>query len=263
MALSPQTPNGAPKPAGRTPDRSDEVFMREVDDALRQDQFSDFMSRYGLWLLLLVVAALVAFGGYIYYRHLETAKSGLRGEELTVALDAARNGNLDGATKAAEPLLSAEQDGYRAAASALDAAILLEQKKPQDAAKAYAKLAADPGAPQPFRDLALVRQTAAEYDDLKPAGVVARLKPLAVPGNPWFGSAGEMVAIAYMRMGKPDLAGPLFLQLAEEDDVPQTIRSRARQLAGTMGVDAVGDPNEAQGVTPGLRTAPQAGAGRP
>ena len=36
---------------------------------------------------------------------------------------------------------------------------------------------------QPFRDLALIRQTTAEFDTLKPQVVVDRLRPLAVPGN--------------------------------------------------------------------------------
>ena len=69
--------------------------------------------------------------------------------------------------------------------------------------------------------------------------MIDRLKPLAVPGNPWFGSAGEMVAISYLNMGKSDLAGPLFAQLAKDDNVPPTIRSRALQMAGVEGIDAV------------------------
>ena len=103
----------------------------------------------------------------------------------------------------------------------------------------YKKIAADADLPQPFRDLALIRQTVAEFDTLKPQQVVDRLKPLAVPGNPWFGSAGEMVAISYLNMNKSDLAGPLFAQLAKDEGVPPTIRSRALQMAGVQGIDAV------------------------
>src|SRR3546814_18615749 len=77
---------------------------------------------------------------------------------------------------------------------------------------------------------------------LQPQQVVDRLKPLAVEGAPWFGSAGELVAIAYMKMRKPDLAGPLFAAMAKDKDVPQSIRSRARQMAGLLGVDAVETP---------------------
>jgi len=62
-----------------------------------------------------------------------------------------------------------------------------------------------------------------------------------VPGNPWFGSAGELVAMAYLRQNKPDLAGPLFAALAKDKTVPDSIRQRARQMAGALGVDAVDD----------------------
>ena len=74
--------------------------------------------------------------------------------------------------------------------------------------------------------------------------MVDRLKPLAVEGAPWFGSAGELVAVAYMKMGKNDLAGPMFAAMAKDDKVPQSIRSRARQMAGVMGIDAVEIPAE-------------------
>lgn len=262
MALRPQSAGGNGKQENKGDER-DNVFMREVDDALRQDQMTEFLTRYGRWVLLVLVIALIGFAGWIYYNHRQSVEADQRGEEFVQALDAARGGNLDGAKNALKPLAESGQPGYRAAAQAMQAAILLEQDNPNGAVAAYAKLAADESAPQPFRDLALVRQTAAEYDTLAPAKVVERLKALAVPGNPWFGSAGEMVAIAHMRMDKPELAGPLFLQLAEEESVPDTIRSRARQMAGLMGVDAVDDPNEAQGVAQpsGVRI-PQ-GTGRP
>lgn len=74
---------------------------------------------------------------------------------------------------------------------------------------------------------------------MKPQDIIDRLKPLAIPGNPWFGSAGEMVALSYLNMNKSDLAGPLFAQLAKDESVPPTIRSRALQMAGIQGIDAV------------------------
>src|SRR3546814_17020434 len=70
----------------------------------------------------------------------------------------------------------------------------------------YKAIAADTRLAPPFRDLALIRQTALEFDTLQPQEVVDRLKPLATEGNPWFGSAGEMVAIAYMTLRKPALS---------------------------------------------------------
>jgi hypothetical protein len=48
-----------------------------------------------------------------------------------------------------------------------------------------------------------------------------------------------MVAIAYLNMGKNDLAGPLFAQLAKDESVPASIQNRALQMAGGQGIDAV------------------------
>ena len=66
----------------------------------------------------------------------------------------------------------------------------------------------------------------------------------ATPGNAWFGSAGEMVAMAYLKQGKENLAGPLFAAIAKDDEVPQSLRTRTRQLAGLLGYDAVEDVDE-------------------
>jgi len=93
--------------------------------------------------------------------------------------------------------------------------------------------------PQTFRDLALIRQTRAEFDTLAPQAVVDRLKPLSTPGHAWFGSAGELTALAYIKMGKDNLAGPIFAQIAKQEGLPPSLRSRAQQMAGAMGIDTV------------------------
>jgi hypothetical protein len=85
---------------------------------------------------------------------------------------------------------------------------------------------------------------ATDFDAMKPEDAIARLKPLAVPGNPWFGSAGELVAAAYLKQGKKDLAGPLFASIAKDQTVPRSLRSRARQMAGQLGFDAVTDVDQ-------------------
>jgi len=72
--------------------------------------------------------------------------------------------------------------------------------------------------------------------------VIDRLKPLAVPGKPWFGSAGELVALAYIKQNKTEAAGGILAGIAKDKTVPDTLRRRARQLAGQLGVDAVDNP---------------------
>ena len=89
----------------------------------------------------------------------------------------------------------------------VQADILLNKQDLKGAAAKFAEVANDTSLPGEFRDLALLRQTAAEYDTLKPQAVVDRLRGLASKQSPWFGSAGELVAMAHLEQGRRAVAG--------------------------------------------------------
>jgi hypothetical protein len=90
------------------------------------------------------------------------------------------------------------------------------------------------------RSGAEVEKLAAIYKDVGSGKMdqAPRLQPLAKPGEPWFGSAGEMTALALVKQGKRQEAGQLYAAIAKDQGVPQTIRARAIQVAGSLGVDA-------------------------
>jgi hypothetical protein len=47
-----------------------------------------------------------------------------------------------------------------------------------------------------------------------------------------------MTALALVKQGKRQEAGQLYAAIAKDQGVPQTIRARAIQVAGSLGVDA-------------------------
>lgn len=240
MARTPKSQKKDDDNRARLQAAEQDVFVREVDEALRQDEMSGLLKRYGIPLLLAVVLGLAGFGGFLWWKQSQGAAAEERSEQLVMALDRIEAGNLDTADKQLAPL--AERSGDSGVpARLLRAGIALEQNRRADAVKLYAAVAADESVPKPFRDLALVREVAASFDTLPPDQVVARLKPLAAPGSPWFGVAGELVGIAYLKQNKPELAGPLFAKIARDKDTPETLKRRARQMAGLLGVDAIDD----------------------
>ncbi len=220
------------------PPKTDEAFLREVDEELRRDQLAGFWTKWGIWVAVAVVAALAALAGFLYWQHRQAEAAGVEGEQLQVAYDSLGAGNVPAASKSLTELAGSNRDGYRALAMFTQADILLQKNDLKGAAAKFAAVAADASLAKPFRDLALIRQTSAEYDTLKPQVVVERLRPLAVPGGPWLGSAGEMVAVAYIRQNQRPQAGTLFGQIARDPGVPGSIRQRAVQMAGVLGVDA-------------------------
>ncbi len=219
------------------PPQTNEAFLREVDEQVRLDSAARFWKRWGRAVIAATIAALIALGGYLWWQNNREAAAGVEGEQMSLALDDL----VSGATNKAEPELvklgASATPGYKAAAKLALAATKLSKGDARGAGADYAAIAADSSVALPYRNLALVRQVAATFDTMPPQDVVNRLKPLAVKGNPFFGSAGEMTAIAYLQMNKRAEAGAMFAALASDEGVPDSIRSRSVQLAGVLGVD--------------------------
>lgn len=234
MASDPNAPTSI---AAKRAAAQEDGFLREVDEALREEQFFDTLRRYGRPLALLITLGLAALAGYLWWDNSVKTVAAERSERITLALDRLEAGGGDAAADELEALAKDGNPGSRAAAAMTLAALAQAQGKSEDAAKRFAAIAADGAMPQPYRDLAAIREVTIRFDALKPDEVVARLKPLAVPGKPFFGSAGEMVAMAYLAQGKSDQAGALFAQIGKDKTVPDSLRSRARQLASGLGYD--------------------------
>ena len=215
-----------------------ESFVREVDENLRRDQLRDMAKSYGKWAILAAILFLAAVGGYLFWQDRQHKQAMEQGEALSEALDKAGNGDVKGAKATLAPLSESSNDVVRASAELARAALALKGNDRKTAIEIYHKLAADDGLPQSYRDLATVRGTMTEFDSLKPDEVIARLSPLAVQGKPFFGTAGEMVALSMLAKGDRHGAGQLFARIAADRQVPDSIRSRAVQFAGSLGVDA-------------------------
>jgi hypothetical protein len=224
--------------------QNNEAFLREVDEELRRDQAIAFWKRFGRWIAVGIAVFLAAFGGFLLWQHHGQSVAGDQGEQLQKAFDSLGENKEAAAKPELDALAGSKIGGYRAMAQFTQADLLLQKNDLKGAAAKFAAIAADQSLAQPFRDLALVRQTSAEYDTLQPQAVIDRLRGLAAKGNPWFGSAGEMVAVAYLRMGRKDMAGKLYGEIGSDDTVPASLRQRAVQMAGVLGVDAVKQTEE-------------------
>lgn len=220
------------------PSDSNETFLREVDENLRRDQLRDFARSYGKWLVAGLVVFLAAVGGWIYWQEQRQRKAAEQSEQLQAIFTDIGEKKVAGVPQRLQALEDSHSDVVRASALLAQGAVALEANDRKTALAKYRELAANEGIAQVYRDAATIRATALEFDSLKPEEVVARLQELAQPGSPWFGSAGEMTAMAYLKQNRKAEAGRLFAAIAADKSVPESIRSRSVQIAGTLGVDA-------------------------
>lgn len=219
-------------------DNINEQFQREVDEKMREDQMADFMKKYGTWITLGVIAFLAAVGGFLFWQNDKERRAGEASEQLALAIRDVGEGNIGDVPERLEALAADSTRATKASALLTRAAVALQQGDRATATTTYANIVADESIPKAYRDIALIRQTMLEFDRMEPDAIIARLQPLAQPGSAFYGSAAELTAIAMMRADRNDEAGRLFAAIAADDSVPETLRNRAGQIAGTLGVDA-------------------------
>lgn len=214
--------------------KTDEAFLREVDEELRRDQLVGVWTKHGRLILGLIGGGLLIFAAVLGWRYWSNSKAEAQAVKMQTALDSIAANKAAEAAPALADLEASGAPGYSATARLAEANQLYNSGKAKEAVAKFAAIAGDTKLGQPVRDYALIRQTSIEFDNLAPQIIVDRLKPLAVKESAWLGSAGEMVAMAYLRLNKPSDARAMFKTIAETETVPESIRQRAVQ-----GVDAV------------------------
>jgi hypothetical protein len=194
--------------------------------------------RYG-WLIIggiILLLALVA--GFLWWQNRQQAERGEMGETLTAVFSDVQAQKTKEVAPRLDQLAEEGTAGYRAAALLTKADVAIQEGNDAAAIAAFKAVAEDGELAEPYRNLALIRQTTLEFDKLPAAQVIQRLRPLAQAGTPWFGSAGELVALAHLKQQQPAEAARIFAAIAKDRTLPRSMRSRAVQMAGALGVDA-------------------------
>ena len=241
-----------------------ETFLKEVDDELRREQLTNFFTRYGWWIIGGVVLILAGVGFYLWWSGRQAQAREAAGESLVAAVSQL-SGGTNGAA-AAKPQIDAlagnSIEGYRAAALFARATSQAQTGDTRGALGTLRGIEGDQGLDQVYRDAALIRRTQLEFDALQPQEVIRRLGSVASGDSAWAGAAGEMVGVAHLKMNRPDLAGPLFVRVARDENAPQSMRQRASMMAASLGLDP--DPNAPRSTAPARpAAAPAAPAATP
>ncbi len=215
----------------------DQTFVREVDEGVRRDRMLSLWQRYGRAGIAAILLGLAALGGWLFWQDRQAANAGEAGEKLVEAIGRLEVGDGARARPELARLAIDGPRGYAQIARLMQAADAAAGKDDKRAIALYDGIAADTNSAAPLRDLALVRSVRLAFDTAPPATVVQRLKPLVVPGNPWFPVAAEMSAIAHLKAGDIEAAKPLITAMLKDKAAPRTLRQRVAELGRSLGID--------------------------
>ncbi|WP_299936759.1 tetratricopeptide repeat protein [uncultured Nitratireductor sp.] len=209
---------------------SDDSFIREVNEELRQDQFKSLWRRFGPVAIGAAVLLVVATAGYVGYERWTSSQANASGDAFSQALDLARQGETAEALAAFEELEGSGYGSYPLLARMRAATVLAADGDADGAVAAFDEIAADKSVTDVIADTARLRAGLILVDRGSYADVAARVETLTADGNALRHTAREALGLAAWKEGKRDDALTLFQQISGDAAAPRNTRQRAEMM---------------------------------
>jgi hypothetical protein len=208
-------------------------IFREIDEELRRDNLLKLWQRYGKYVILVAVLAVLIAGAIVAWREHQASERRAQAARYSAALALVREGKEADAAKLFATLAQ-EGGGYGVLASFEEAELLAKTGDRKAAIAAYDKLAGSSALDPEFRDLAVLLSVMHGLPDGDAKAAIERLQPLTADGNPWRASALELTAAAKLKGGDRGGALELYRKIADDLGAPQRLRARAAELAAAL-----------------------------
>lgn len=210
---------------------SDDSFIREVDDELRQDTLKKLWQAYGLYVIGAAVAIVLATAAWTGWDYWQRSLANASGDLYSEALDLAAKGDHDGAAKALEELEKTGHGAYPVLARLRDAMLLFDKGDKAGAVAGFDAVAADTAIPEAIRDMARLRAALILVDNGTYEDVANRVEALSVDTSTLRHGAREALGLSAWKAGKAADALKFFQQILDDDGAPRNATDRARLMA--------------------------------
>lgn len=205
----------------------------EVDEEVRREQFKKLWDKYSIYFIALMVLVVAAAAGWQGYKYFEAKKAAEAGAAFEKAAELSEQDKHAEAEAAFTELAAKAPSGYRTLAR-LRAAAEAAARDPKAAAKMYDDLAADRSVGGEWQDLAKIRAAGLVLDSVSYADMLQRLEPSAAPKATYRHSAREMLALSAWRNNDMTAARKWLDAIAEDNETPPGLRSRAEALQALL-----------------------------
>jgi len=216
-------------------------FIREVDEAVRQERWMAVWSQYGNYIIAATLAVIVGTAAGVGWQNYQGSQRAAEGKAFA---DAAA---LLGEERSAEAAVAFRALADQAGGGVAVAARLQAAEAEKQAGNREAKLAV-------LDDLASGGETGALYQrlasllakqesfgDVDADSLISELDQAATPDNPWRASLIELKAIAQMKAGRTEEARGTLEGLLADEGTPTNLQRRASELLNALGGPIGGD----------------------
>ena len=223
---------------------SNDTFIREVNEEIRQERARAIWQRYGIIIIALISLIILGTIGYVVWERIAAGRSAVDGDRLIAAQELVANGDFAGAETALAALADDGTSQYPVIARMHLAGAQLQAGNPTAAVAPYDAVAANGSAPRALRDIASIRAAYILVDHGTPEDVRQRAEALTGEGEPLRHPALEAIGLALWKAGDYAGAAQFFGQLVDDFSTPAGMAERARMMQELIAAQTGSAPAE-------------------
>lgn len=213
---------------------SDE-FIREVDEAVRQDRWTTIWKRYNAYIVGAGLAVVVGMSANVAWETYQKNKLDSQARGLAAATTLLADDKPAEAASAFRALANEAGGGVGVVARLRSAAAEKEAGNPDGKIETLKQLATDGDAASLYKKLADLLALQEGFNQADAESLIAELDKVATPDNPWRASLLELKAVAEMKAGQTDEARATLAALLEAPETPASLTRRASELLEALG----------------------------
>ena len=209
---------------------SDNSFFREVDEAVRHDQYKQLWDKFGIYIIVLAAALILGVAGYKGWTYWKERQAQNAGAEFVQATGLKLGSEPAKADEVFEELVEDGPHGYRVLSRFQLAAGQAKAGERDKAVAAYDELATDGGVDPILQGLATLQAATLRLDTADYAEMERRLKGLIESGTAWKYSARELLGLSAYQHKDVSTAEEQFNALLGDQGTPPNMRDRANMM---------------------------------
>lgn len=206
---------------------SDRDFFREVDEAVRQEQFKKLWDRYGIFIIVLAVLLIAAVAGYKGWSTWRQRTADETGAQFMQGMNFAHNDDPAKAKEIFSKLAEQGPRGYSLLSRFQLAEADADSGDKDKAVAGYDAIANEAGVDPILKDYAVIQAGTLKVDSADYAEMQKRLSGLVNDKNPWRYSARELLGLSAYKAGNMSEASNQFSALLADQGTPSGMRERA------------------------------------
>lgn len=217
-------------------------FIREVDEAVRQDRWMALWNAYGTYVVGAALAVVLGTTAGVGWREWQERSRLAQAERYVQAVRLLEEDRPAEAADAFAAIAEDSSDGYAVLARLRLAEARAAAGDEEAGLATLEALSRDDDAGRLYRQLSELMILQKELPELGPARTLERLEPLTRDDSPWRYSALELKALAELESGEASTARATLNELVRDPAVPAGIGRRAAEMLQALGGPIEEDP---------------------